>query len=125
MEVPLVDYCCCTVHLLCSLLLQALTAVLSNPDGDASPFIPMLQHPAPQLGDFRRVYPSYDTAAAAAGPAGSGGSVTGGTGRQQSGLQDEQAPGFLWRAGNKVLLGVLASIFRDVQVKIWLWGYRC
>jgi hypothetical protein len=93
--------------------------VLSNPDGDASPFIPVLQQQAPQLGDFRRVYPSCDTTAAATGPAGSGGSVTGVSSRQQSGLlQDEQARGFLWRAGNRMLLGVLASIFRDVQVTI-------
>jgi hypothetical protein len=98
-------------------LLQALGEVLSNPDGDASPFIPMLQQQTPQLGDFRRVYPSCDTAAAAAGAAGSGGSVTGVTSRQQSGLfAEEQARGFLWRAGNRALLGVLASIFRDVQV---------
>jgi hypothetical protein len=107
-----------TIH---GLLQQALNEVLSNPDGDASPFIPMLQQQTPQLGDFRRVYPSCDTAAAAAaGAAGSSGSITAATcGRQQSGLLgDEQARGFLWRAGNRALLGVLASIFRDVQVQL-------
>ncbi|WIA21326.1 hypothetical protein OEZ85_000553 [Tetradesmus obliquus] len=94
----------------------ALGELLSNPDGDASPFIPMLQQQTPQLGDFRRVYPSCDAAAAAAGTAGSGGSISGLAGRQQSSLLgDEQARGFLWRAGNRALLGVLASIFRDVQ----------
>lgn len=98
--------------------MQALGELLSNPDGDASPFIPMLQQQTPQLGDFRRVHPSCDAAAAAAGTAGSGGSISGLAGRQQSSLLgDEQARGFLWRAGNRALLGVLASIFRDVQVR--------
>jgi hypothetical protein len=79
----------------------------------------MLQQQALQLGDFRRIYPSCDIAAAAAGPAGSGGSITGVSSRQQSSLlQDEQARGFLRQARNRMLLGVLASIFRDVQVRI-------
>ncbi|KAF6255360.1 hypothetical protein COO60DRAFT_227963 [Scenedesmus sp. NREL 46B-D3] len=101
----------------------ALDEVFSNPDGDASPFTPMLQQQAPQLGDFRRVYPACDATAGAAagagagaGAAGSGGSISGVTGRQPSGLLgDGQARGFLWRVGNRALLGVLASIFRDVQ----------
>lgn len=83
--------------------LQALSDILNNPDGDASPYIPHLEQ-QPHSRDFRRIYPSEASNAVPTGVAG------------VSGLLD--VGGLMWRAGNQALLGVLACIFRDVQVMI-------
>lgn len=99
------------------LLWQALDDIISNPDGDASPFVPVALQAAKQ-NDYRRVYPSCgskDTQLTAA--------------REHSRLwDDEQIRAFMWHAGNRALLGVLASIFKDVQVSRsgrGRWKHNC
>eukprot|EP00878_Enallax_costatus_P024336 GHUV01025969.1.p1 GENE.GHUV01025969.1~~GHUV01025969.1.p1 ORF type:complete len:841 (+),score=309.56 GHUV01025969.1:338-2860(+) len=78
----------------------ALTDILSDPNGDTSPYIPHLQQQS-HSRDFRRIYPSEASTAASQAAAGSPGLLAVG--------------GSLQHAGNKALLGVLACVFRDVQ----------
>lgn len=84
------------------LCLQALTDILNDPNGDASPYVPHLQQQA-HSRDFRRIYPSEASCTAPAAATGSHGALG--------------VDSLVQHAGNRALLGVLACVFRDVQVR--------